>query len=457
MLPGVLLLLLVPVQEGAAPVARGKGGLTVGRAELETTLLERYAYSEDGRELLDLFLKSRLLDSLAAERGIRIGEGEVTRRWQELEEHARASGEKRGLAAELEKRRLTREQFREFLRLALVQERLTRAALGLPHGAEVSGDKQEIWLEQELGARGLELLPLSGSAAEQPMIARCGEIGITRQEFARFLHERLSRENVRETAWHLLLLRALDKRMPDLAAEARARAIEAEIERRRARHELEYPGIRFEQRLAATGRTLDGLRRDPSLAIAALTRLWVDRSQGPEGVRSTYERERGLFEARFGEALHAHLLLRVAGRFVNDLCPRTFEQAESELSKQAERCRSLQDFEALVERLSEEPTTRKQRGDLGWVTRGEPRVPAALREALFHFLDTGGFPADSKEGGSRPIGPVRLDGGVALLWVSARRPSPPWEQMSEHVHEELRRRLVEELMPLESVELLTPE
>src|SRR5205814_3453575 len=111
------------------------------------------------------------------------------------------------------------------------------------------------------------------------------------------------------------------------------------------------------------------LRRDPSVAIAALSRLWVDRGAGPEGVRAAYEKEREQFEARYGEALHAALLFRVAGRFANDLCPRTFEQAEQELSRFAERCASLDDFSALVERYSEEPVTKKQKGDLGWVTR----------------------------------------------------------------------------------------
>jgi hypothetical protein len=86
------------------------------------------------------------------------------------------------------------------------------------------------------------------------------------------------------------------------------------------------------------------------------------------------------------------------------------------------------------------------------VTRGDARVPRELREALFHLLETGGtIPA-----GGRLVGPVRLDSGCALLWASARRPGPSWEEMSERVHEELRRRFLEAEMPRESVELLAP-
>jgi hypothetical protein len=442
MLLAILVSALALGQAGDAPAARGKDGLSVARSELEELVLERYGYAETGRELLDLFLKARLLDSLAAQRGITVGEGEVTRRWQELEKRSKAGGQP--LQQEIERRNLTPEQFRDYLRLSLVQEKLTRAALGVAPGAEVSGDKQEVWLQQEIAARGLEILPPAPGL--DGILARCGEISITRAEFARFLFERLERAELEESAWHALLLRAIHECMPDLAAG------DEELARRRAKHDAEYPTISFEQRLGATGRTLDGLRRDPSVAIAALSRLWVDRTAGPEGVRRAYEAERGQFEARHGEAVRAALLFRVAGRFVNDLCPRTFEQAEEELRRLAPRLTSHDEFAAQVERLSEEPGTKKQQGDLGWVTRGDPRVPKELREALFHLLETGGTIPER----GRLLGPVRLDSGCALLWASARRASPSWEEMSERVHEELRRRFVEREMPRDSVELLAP-
>lgn len=448
-----LLALLMTALLAAPPVpqavaARGKNRVEIVRADLEDVLLDRHGYSENGRELLELFLKARLLEQLAAREGIRVGEAEVDRRWKEIERQARASGG--GLAAEIQSRGLTPGQFRDFLRLAVVQERLTRKALGLRDDAAVTGDQQELWIRQEIQTRGLELLSPT-EAATSGIVARCGEVSITREEFAGFLLDRLGRDSIEETAWHLLLEHALEKRMPDLAAEARRQAVEAEIARRRAKHEVEYPGVSFEQRLAATGRTLDQLRHDPSVAIAALSRLWVDRTAGPEGVRSVYEKERAWFEARHGEAVRAALLFLVAGRFKNDLCPRNFEEAERDLERLKDRCRDAQAFTELVARFSEEPGSKKQGGDLGWVTRGETRLPVELREAMFQLLDTGGTIPD----GGRLLGPIRLDSGVALLWLAGRRPSPGWEEMSERVHEELRRRLIEDVMPRESVELVT--
>ena len=122
MLGALLLTLLVGPQ--AVPAARGRDGLTLGRPELAGVVLERYAHGEQGRELLDLFLKSRLLDSLASQRGISVGQAEVAQRWRELEKRAQASGQP--LSAEIERRNLTSDQFREFLGWADERRQLDR-------------------------------------------------------------------------------------------------------------------------------------------------------------------------------------------------------------------------------------------------------------------------------------------------------------------------------------------
>ncbi len=435
-------------QEASKPAiaARGKG-LAVTSAELERVLLERYGMNEQGRELLELLVRTKLLELLAREAKIEVTDEGIARRWSELDRAARASGQSRGLSSELEERGVSVADFRETLRLQIVLERLARAALGRAEGASVSGDEQEVWLGQEISERGLERPAppwLDG------VVARSGTLEVGAAEFGAFLRKRLPREEVSETAWHLLLLKGIEKRMPDLAPEARERAVEAEMQRRRKRHEAEFPAITFEQRVGASGRTVELLRMDPSIQIAALTHLWVDRTTGAEGLRETYEAERSYFEGYFGRAVRTHMLFLVAGRFVNELQKRTFEDADLELERIAGRIGNLDDFVALSSELSEEPTVRSSRGDLGWVTRNNPRVPAPIRKAVFEDLERrAALPA-----GGRLLGPVRLDAGSVLLWISENRESPSWEGMSEIVHEELRRRFVEDVMPQAAVELV---
>ena len=454
MLTLLLPLALVALQDRApsaagpdAIAARG-AGLSVTVAEVDALLVDRHALSPTGREALEVLLKSRLLDALARESGITVSEEDIARRWKELDLRTRETGQAGGLAQVIAARGLGADEFREFLRLALVQERLTRRALGMGPEEPVTEAQQEVWIGQAIAERGLErpVPPWTDGVA-----ARCGTIVVSADEFAAFLRARLPREDVQEACWHLLLQRGLEKRLPDLSAEARERAVQDEMERRRAKHEREFPAMTFEQRLGALGRSLEQLQRDPSVRIAALSRLWVDRKHGEEGLRRTFEQERDLFESRYGRAADVRLLFLVAGRFVNDLVPRTFEEAERKLEDMRTRVGDVADFEGLVVRFSEETSSRKENGQLGFLTRELPaEVPEELRAAVFDFLDAGGEVGAEGAG----IGPIRLDTGVALLWVSNVRPSPPWEVMKEHVHTELRRRLVVDLMPTGAMEVL---
>ena len=430
-----------------AVAARGKNDTSLRADRLEALLLERYAHSASGNDLLELLVKSRVLEELAESAGLRIREADVDALWKRLDRDARAAGSADGLLSEIRRRGLSVAAFREYLRLSLIQERLTRRALELDGDAPVSGAQQEIWLRQELDRRGLERYP---PPWENGLVARCGALSISTAEFGTFLRQRLEPESVRESAWHLMLARTLAERMPDLSRETLERAIDVELDRRRQRHATEYPGVSFEERLAATGRSLPLLRADPSVRIAVLTRLWVDRAHGDAGLRETYENERERFDGRYGRALRTHLLMLVAGRFKNELVPRTFEEAEDRLHELIARANTREEFESLVVQFSEEPNTRKGKGDLGWVTARDPRYPQTITTALFEWLDSGGRLPEN----GRPLGPLRLDGGAAMLWVSELRPSPPWEELSERVHEELRRRLVEELLPFESITLV---
>jgi hypothetical protein len=439
-----------PAPEGRDPLAATGRGHSVRTSELDRVLLERYGMTQRGREILKLLVSTRLIDRIAGERGMEVSEKEIQARWREIDRQARASGQAGGLQAELASRGLKSEELREFLRLSILHERLTREALGLRDDAPVSGGQQEVWLDQELETRGFELRPPPFSAPAD-VVATCDGIAVDAARFGRALRERLDRDDVRMACWHLLLLAGIEARMPDLGREGRERALQGEIERRRAKQEAEVTvsGVGFEELLRAQGRTLESLRRDPSVGIAALSRLWVDRTLGTDGLRATYERERALFEGRFGQAVHAHMLFLIAGRFVNDLVPRTFEEAEDELERLVRRVDDLAGFRALCARHSEEPRSRQESGDLGFVTRTDPRLPSELCAEVFRFLESGGrIPPEG-----RRLGPVRLPSGAALLWLSEVRPSPPWEEMAEHVHAELRRRFLEDVLPEEEVEL----
>jgi hypothetical protein len=461
LLPFALLVLALPPRaqdpvpasapaKGAAEdqrVAARAGEATLSRAELEDLLLERHWASRDTQEILNHLVQTRLIDRLGTESGAAVSQREINALWDKLDRDARKAGVGGGMATELERTGMTPEEFREVLRLQILQQVLTRRALGLGKDAPVSGEQMEVWIGSEVEERGgAEMLNPPWSDG---VVAVCGDVVVTTDELAEMLARHLPLDDVREAAFHALLLRGIRARMPDLADEAVEAAIDREVARRRAEVESDpaYEGFPFEQLLMMQGMTMATLRKDPAVRIAALSQVWVDRKHDEDSLRAAYERDRASFDDRFGEALRLHALFLRAAKFRSKLNPRTLEEAEEELATLKPR---LDGFEAFVEHakaLSEDPGTKETGGDLGWVTRGADHVPPSVREAAFTWLGSEG----QAIGEGVLLGPVRLDNGVVLVWVSARRDHPGWDVMRDHVHRELRARFLRDVLVEEDV------
>jgi len=184
------------------------------------------------------------------------------------------------------------------------------------------------------------------------------------------------------------------------------------------------------------------MRRDPSVRVAALARVWVQRSHGEDGLRTAYGDERAYFDGTFGEAVRGRALVLEAARFKNDLNPRTFEEADAILRRLADKVTGEAAMIELVRTHADEPGDRTSGGDTGWITRRDERVPEALRVALFDALTPDGR---VPEGGVL-LGPLRTQASSLLFWLADSRPTPEWDEMSEHVSRVLRKRFLDELL-----------
>jgi len=431
-------------------VAASAGDTQIRWKDLDPVLASRRMLSEDGRDALKHLAQSMVLDRLAKEHGIVVSEAVVDARWKTLDEQVRASGDAQGIAGMMKKVRLSPEEFRRFLRLSFVQETLTRRALGLGEGAEVKGEQQELWMDEAMSARQYTELPPPWSDG---IVARGSDFEITLADGVRNLRRRLPAKDLKEDCYQLLLIRRIRLRMPDLAVEKLDRAIDDEIRRRRdeAAADPKNAGISWERRLAAQGYVVDTIRQDPAIRVAALSRLWVDRSSGPEGLKRTYEAEREHFDGLYGAAIDASVLFLRGARFKNDLNPRTFDEVEGDLRKLAREIRTADDFQRLARERSEDAGTREGGGALGWVGSGSERVPPEIRAEVHKAL---GQPTPGGAGHDPAVslvGPMRLSTGSALLWLGERRPAPTWDTMSAHVHRELRKRFLDEVLPRTSL------
>ncbi len=426
----------------AADEAARAGETSLSFAELDELLIARRSQGAEGREVLKHLLDTKVLARLAAESRMEISPKEFDARVKEFEAEIVKSGQAANLQQFLDKSGVALDVFRDHMRLSMIQETLARRALGTPATEKLNGEKQEMWLAQVLEQRGAQMPPPPWADG---IAARCGDLEVKAKDYLEYLHLLLPADNLREDCFQLLLQKRAHARMPDLSPEALDKALEAELARRRHDFALDpkYRGMTYEQVMGAQGLQAAYLKKDPAVVIAALATLWVDRTNADKGLLAAYNKEREYFDGRFGEAIDARMIFLRASELPNPLIPRDFNAADKELSEWKSSCKTVDDFENLALRNSEENVTREQKGRVGFVTRADERLPKEVREALFN--------AKPAAVGSAVAGPVRVQGGSCLLWVGLRRPAPGWEEMSTNVHREMRKRFLDDVLKRETV------
>ena len=426
--------------------------------ELDELVLSRYAESKLGRETRLFMLKMRVIASIGRELGVEPSAEEIQTMLSSIERDVKASGAAADIDDYLARQGVSKAEFLESLRLAVLQTQLSRRGLGIPENQPVTAEQQEMWLETQIAERGLEEFPAPWNDG---LVLRNGDVELRKDEFITFLRGRVDPDELRECLYELLRVKRMKKRMPDVDPKVFDQAVESEIENRRIEVQTDpkYQGISYDQLLASQGILYSNWHRDPNVVQAALARLWVQRSYNEEALREVYENERAYFDAEYGEALEARVLFLRAAKFPNELIPRDYEKAENELNVMAQGIRSLAEFEAAVELHSEDNNSRKRKGYLGWVTRTGTSGPSPAREAMFGALDSGKYkPSDPENSTTRLVGPVRTTSGVLLLWIGQRRPKPSWNSMIVYVHKTLRQRFTDEAVdPLQVTTFLDDE
>lgn len=426
------------------------GETLVSWDELDSLIFVRHANSPEGHEALKHLLKTKLLDQLAHESGLVVSEAEIDALWRETEDSLRDAGQG-DLPELLAEQGMSPAEFREFLRLGVVQRTLARRALGIPDDQPISGELQETWLETEIVERGLVEPP---APWKDGVVLTCGGVSIGVEEYITSLRYRIDPVALRQGMEQILLEKRLRARMPDLAESALDKAVQDELTRRRANvlSDPRYKGISYDELMKAKGILIDYWPEDASLRVAALTRLWVERRYSEEDLRRTYQDEREFFDGHFGESIETWVLFLRAGVLKNDLVPRTFDEAEREIFEITRAVRSSGDFEVVVLEHSEAVKSRELRGRVGFVTRLGSTLPAILRDEIFRCVDEGSYAPDLDPKDRRRLThAIRTSEGVALCWLGERTPAPAWDEMVVHVHSELRSRVQDDSLDTKSV------
>jgi hypothetical protein len=252
-----------------------------------------------------------------------------------------------------------------------------------------------------------------------------------------------------EDCWQLLLAKRMKQRMPDLAPERFKKAVADEIQRRRddTKRDPRYKGASWESLLATQGVLADRMDRDPGVQIAALSKIWVERSYDDASLQRVYKDRRELFDGAYGAAVDTLMIFLQAGAFKNDFNTRTYAEAEKQLIEWRMRMRTSDDFQKIAKEHSEDAASRDASGALGYITARTPKVPAEILHEVQKALTTN--PSASAQ--ESMVGPLRTPVGCVLLWFGSRRPAPAWDAMANYVRIELRREFVEDVLPKSAV------
>ncbi len=437
----------VPETDDEAVAARGPG-IELKWKDLDDVLVLRHAMSQAGREALRHLAETHLVESSARTAGIAVDDAAVQARYRELESKWSASGQTTPFEKTIQAARLTEAEFRYFLKTGMLQEELTRRALGLGPGAEVSSDQMRLWTQEAFTEREYTELPPPWTDG---VVARATSFTVGLAEFVRYLRRRMEPEDLRTDCYQLMLYRKVRARLPDVAPAKVDEYVQQELARRR-REALTNPrnkGLTFEKLMAAQGIMMDSLPRDPGVQVSALSKLWIDRAYDAEQLKRSYQDERQFYDDQFGEAIPVWMHFLRAAQFTNQFNPRTFGEAERELARAAAGCKTLEDFQKLVRQSSEDAGTRESGGELGYLTAATPRVPAEVKNEVKKRLAEAATPAQIA--GEGLVGPLRTPTGCVLLWLGPRRAAPTWEVMAGYVQRELRQRFLEEALPRASV------
>jgi hypothetical protein len=423
-------------------VAAQFGDDVVTWAELDALMLARHALGPVAEEPLAFLAQSALIERLGREAGIEITAAQIEARYTELDRLTREGGVEGGLSGHLEREGVARADFLEALRDQLVLAELTRRALRLPADRTVPDSDQAVFLEQQMSGRSIEPLPRPW---KDDVVARFGDIDILGKDLAARLRNVLGRDKVRDALFQLALAARVERECKDLPREVREAALTLEIAQRRADAESDprYQGVSFDALLSAQGLDPAAYASDPSVRIAALSTLVVDTRYAGDKLEQAYLAEKEWFDGQFGESIEASILFAVTSVKPDGIVIHlTREQARARLADIAAISETKTAFAATVAKVRQDESDGIVASDLGRVQRTNARLDAELRETIFRL---------HSEGVRGTSAPVDLSTGVAVFFIGEHRPTPPFAELRDYVHTELRRRLLVGLLPAEEL------
>jgi parvulin-like peptidyl-prolyl isomerase len=236
--------------------------------------------------------------------------------------------------------------------------------------------------------------------------------------------DRLERRERVQEIFRKVLEKLIEEKLIDQEAKksgikVTSKEVEGAIEEVRRRHAVDEGD--FEKLLAAEGMTLEAFKKEIEKQILRTKLInWavkVEPTAGEKELRDFYQKH--IDRYRVNESYRiSHILFSIP----KDASLEQGREIWKRSQKVLERIKGGEDFGEMALRYSEDPSSRKDRGDMGYFKKGE-LLPALEREAV--RLRVG-----------EVSGVIRTEFGFHIIKLLDRKGDepPPFEEVKEKVH-----------------------
>ena len=402
-----------PGAASQTPKARGKNaavfnGGTVLWDDFYLELARRHRGRPLGKESLDHLIDKKIVEIEAANRGSSVSAAEIQARYDDLE--ARLERSKITLSEHLKAKRMSDQDFRAYLKLSLQNEKLVRTDLGLDDGSPLLPEQIRLWAVEKRRQHKV-IRDISKLAFD--VCATIGEERISLRSLGEVMAPGISRSDRENLLEQMVAHRLLAMEAKRLKLETTDAMLDEEIVKRSKSlaANAKFKGISLKQLLAAQGRTIEDFRRGEVLRTQVLVLLLGEHLHPETSLVAELEKKPGYWLDRVGPSRHVYRL------YLRKSKKRSFERVREALNDLRSKIKSLEIFKQATTRFSDDMSSKKSGGSMGFLHRKEDAVSAVLLKAAF----------------SLPLAKVseaiHEDKGSSLLWVSEIKAAPKGDEI----------------------------
>jgi parvulin-like peptidyl-prolyl isomerase len=390
-----------------------------------------------GADALNHLIDLTLVRQAAKQQGLMPSREEVKGQVRVIE--ASLLEQKRSLDMMLRTRRITRADFEEQLAIGIAKQRLVLKALGESKPRNPTPTELQLWSKE---ARKKAKVILDHAALPAGVLAKVNDAEISSMDLGAVLFMKAAAKTL-DRAVKDLVFRAI---IAQLARQKNVRITEqdldADVRRRRLRHERRKTKVPFANILkATTGLTVEQYKRDPHLRAQVLYRKLVGQRYPPSTLMDLYLADKRNVLKRHGARRKMSVLLVRAADRPNRLVKLDRKAAKKRIEEL--RAEIQEKSFADVARINSEGPNKKSGGAIGWQHQQDREAPVP-REVL-----AAAFAAEV----GKVTAPVQTRDGFWLVFVTGLEPEPKEDVILRRLRGELSDEYLKQLYKAADVKL----